>query len=72
MHAPAMYGQEARALLDKVLQESTPELELDREIFEAVYGPLEYKAPFERFCRTGELPILVVAHCQSKLWRDKL
>jgi|GEM_PF-3881405 len=71
MHAPAMSGREARDLLNKMLQEFK-ELELDCDIFEAVYGPSDYKSPLERFCRTGELPIAVVAHCQSKLWRDKL
>ncbi len=70
MHAPAMSGREARALLTKMLQE-VRDLEFDRDIFEAVYGP-DYKDPFKRFCRTGELPLPVIAYCQSKLWRDKL
>ncbi len=67
MHAPAMSGREARALLDKMLHEHSHEHEFDRDIFVAVYGPLEYKDPFERFVRTSELPLPVVAHCQSKL-----
>ena len=71
MHAPAMSGREARDLLDKMLRE-VKDLEFDSDIFKAVYGLLDYKDPHERFCRTGELPIPVVAHCQSKLWRDKL
>jgi hypothetical protein len=76
MHAPAMSGREARALLDKMLAEFKSTLELDRDIFEEAYrtsGILdEHRLAFERFCRTGELSIVVVAHCQSKLWRDKL
>jgi len=73
MHAPAMSGREARELLDKVLrQEKTCHARFDRDIFEAAYGHFDYKEPFERFCRTGELPLVVISHCQGKLWRNKL
>ena len=70
MYKPAMAGHEARALLDKVLEEAR-HLEFDREIFEEVYKS-EYRPEFERFCRTGELPLAVIAYCQSQLWREKL
>lgn len=68
MHAPALKGREARELLDKVLaEENTSHVRFDRDIFEEAYGPFEYHEPFERFCRTGELSIVVVAHCQKLL-----
>ena len=70
MYTPAMAGHEARAMLDKVLKEAHL-LEFDRDIFEEVYKH-EYKPEFERFCRTGELPLAVIAYCQSQLWREKL
>ncbi len=70
MYTPAISGHEARELLDKVLKE-TRHLELDRDVFEEVYKH-EYEPEFKRFCRTGELPLAVVAYCQKLLWREKL
>jgi hypothetical protein len=70
MRAPVVSGPIAmtgRALMDATLAKCHPEFELDRDIFERVYGPLEYKAKFTCFCRSGVLPLLVVAFCQERL-----
>jgi hypothetical protein len=71
MHAPALSRKEGRDLLNRTLQEGKPELELDRDIFEAVFK-LDFKPPFDAFCETGIVPPEVVNYCQGKLWRNKL
>ncbi len=74
MTAPVISGPIGltnRELLDAAMQNSTPKLGLDREIFEQVY-PLNYGPHFKKFCRTGRLPLLVIAYCQSTLRGDKL
>ena len=53
-----------RELLDAALQKSRSEFELDRDVFVRAYLG-EYKPKFKDFCRTGKLPPLVIAFCQS-------
>jgi len=70
MHALTVSGPSpmtGRELMDATRKKCVPEFELDRDIFERVYGPSEYKKKFEYFCRKGTLPLLVVAFCQEKL-----
>ena len=58
-----------RELLDKTQRACAPELELDRDVFVRVYDS-QYKEHFARFCRTGQLPLGVIAYCQKRL-REK-
>ena len=67
MHAPVISGPIGlthRELLDTAQQKSRSEFELDRDVFVRAYLG-EYKPKFKDFCRTGKLPPLVVAFCQS-------
>ena len=67
MLAPVISGPISlthRELLDSALQKSRHELELDRDVFVRAYLG-EYKPKFKDFCRTGNLPPLVIAFCQG-------
>ena len=72
MPAPVISGPLGlthRQLLDAAMQKNRREFDFDRDVFEKVYGPLEYKERFVKFCRsrTNELPPLVIAFCQAMI-----
>jgi len=67
MHAPVILGPISlthREMLDAAIQKSRREFELDRDVFVRVYLG-EYRTKFRGFCRSGKLPPLVIAFCQS-------
>ena len=57
-------GLTHRQLLDAAIQKSRREFERDRDVFVQVYLD-EYKPRFKHICRSGTLPPLVIAFCQS-------
>lgn len=64
MHNSATTPEATRKLLDDTILAS-PELELFRDVFAAVYGQ-DYASHYERWSTTGEVEPKVVDYCRAR------